>query len=224
MGEGPGPSTAPVEGDGEGIRILPGREAVTQPRSANPAQSSHEPVTYIAPDQPSEVVRHGPGVPGPAAVSEAAVAAESVWRTGRRPGTPPRSLQLRRIRRVLGSVLTVVLLLAAAVVVYLRFFDHPPLKVASVAIKQQTHSGCAVDVTGLIATNGAAGTVHYQWVFQPQTQAPQPLAQSVVSGQHDIYVTVSVQGKGHGSATEKVTLDLLGPGSGTASDNVALTC
>jgi len=125
---------------------------------------------------------------------------------------------------VLGSVLTVLLLIAAAVVLYLRFFDHPPLKVASVAIKQVTHSGCAVDVTGQIATNGAAGTVHYQWVFQPQTQAPQPLAQSVVSGQHDIYVTVSVQGKGHGSATENVKLDLLGPGTGTASTNVALSC
>jgi hypothetical protein len=121
-------------------------------------------------------------------------------------------------------VLTVLLLIAAAVVLYLRFFDHPPLKVASVAISQVTHSGCAVDVTGRIATNGAAGTVHYQWVFQPQTQAPQPLAQSVVSGQHDIYVTVSVQGKGHGSAAENVKLDLLGPGTGTASTNVALSC
>jgi hypothetical protein len=244
MGDGSGPSTSPVEGDGEGIRILPGREAVTQPRSANPVQSSHEPVTYIPPRQPaaasgsapptspppSELVRHGPGVPGTtaasevAAVSAAGVAAESVWRTGRRTGPAPRSIQFRRIRRVLGSVLTVLLLLAAAVIVYLRFFDHPPLKVSSVAIKQVTHSGCAVDVTGQIATNGAAGTVHYQWVFQPQTQAPQPLAQSVVSGQHDIYVTVSVQGKGHGSATESVKLDLLGPGTGTASTNVALSC
>ncbi len=258
MGDGSGPSTSPGDGDGEGLGILPGREAVTQPRSANPAEPPHEPVTYIAPRQPaaagvtqpvpkaaprqptaagvtqpppeappsppSEVVRHGPGVPAAAAVSEAGVAAESVWRTGRRTGPPPRSDRLRRVRRVLGSVLTVILLLAAALIIYLRFFDHPPLKVTEVAITQQTHSGCAVDVTGRIATNGAAGTVHYQWVFQPQTQAPQPLAQSVVAGQHDVYVTVAVEGKGHGSATEKVTLDLLGPGTGTAVTDVVLSC
>jgi hypothetical protein len=244
--------------------MVPGREAVTQPRSPNPVQPSHQPATYIPPHQPaaaggspshepvtyipahqrpaaggtppppppaqpppsppSELVRHGPGVPGAAAVSAAGVAAESVWRTGQRPGPPPKSLRLRRLRRVLGSVLTVILLLAAAVVIYLRFFDHPSLKVAAVNITQQTHNGCAVDVTGRIATNGAAGTVHYQWVFQPQTQAPQPLAQSVVAGQHDIYVTIAVEGKGHGSATERVTLDLLGPGTGTAFTDVALTC
>ena len=157
-------------------------------------------------------------------MSAAGVAAESVWRTGQRPGPAPRSPGFRRVRRVLGSVLTVVLLIAAAVVIYLRFFDHPALKVTEVSITQQTHSGCAVDVTGRIATNGASGTVHYQWVFQPQAQAPQPLAQSLVSGQHAVYVTVAVEGKGHGSATQQVTLDLLGPGSGTASTSVAISC
>lgn len=125
---------------------------------------------------------------------------------------------------MLGTALTVILLVAAAVVIFLRFFDHPALKVTGVAITQQTHSSCAVDVTGRIATNGAAGTVHYQWVFQPQTQAPQPLAQSVVSGQHDVYVTVAVEGKGHGSAAERVTLDLLGPGTGTAFTDVSISC
>jgi hypothetical protein len=223
---------------------------VTQPRSANPAQPPHEPPTYMAPHEPatymaprqpaaaggapppqpppppppSEVVRHGPGVPGAAAVSAAGVAAESVWRTGQRPGPAPRSPRQRQVRRVLGSALTVILLLAAAVVIYLRFFDHPALKVSEVAITQQTHSGCAVDVTGRITTNGAAGTVHYQWVFQPQTQAPQPLAQSVVAGQHDVYVTVAVEGKGHGSATERVTLDLLGPGTGSAPADLNISC
>ena len=82
-----------------------------------------------------------------------------------------------------------------------------------VEISQQIKSGCAVDVTGEITTNGAAGTISYQWVFRPQTEAPQPLSQSVTAGQHALDVTVAVEGQGHGSATQTVILDVLGPGS-----------
>jgi len=66
--------------------------------------------------------------------------------------------------------------------------------------------------------------VSYQWVFQPQTQAPQPLSQSVTAGQHDVFVTVAVQGQGHGSATQKVTLDVLGPDTRTSWTNVTISC
>jgi hypothetical protein len=127
------------------------------------------------------------------------------------------------VRRILGSALTVILLAAAGVVLWLRFY-HAPLDVTGVAITQQTKTTCEVDVTGRIATNGSAGTVAYQWVFRPQTHAPQPLSQSVVAGQHAVYVTVAVQGQGHGSAAQKVTLDVLRPGSGTASTLVSISC
>ena len=120
--------------------------------------------------------------------------------------------------------LTVILLVAAAVVLYLRFFDHPAFHVTGVIIEQQTKTGCTVDVTGRIDTNGAAGTVSYQWVSRPQTQAPQPLNQSVEAGQHAVYVTDAVEGQGHGSTTEMVTLDVLGPDTGTASTNVTISC
>jgi hypothetical protein len=192
----------------------------------------HQPVTYAGPSQPqaggapppsaSHVVRHGPGVPGAAAASE--TAAESVWRTGRPAGPPPRRSRLRRVRRVLGSVLTVILLIAAGVVLWLRFFDHSPLQVSEVKITQQTKTTCGVNVTGRIATNGSAGTVSYQWVFRPQTQAPQPLSQSVTAGQRAVYVTVAVEGQGHGSAAQTITLDVLGPDSGTASTVVSINC
>jgi hypothetical protein len=131
---------------------------------------------------------------------------------------------MRQIRRMLGMVLTVILLVAAGIVLYLRFFDHPALHVTGVTITEQTKNGCTVDVTGRIDTNGSAGTVSYQWVFRPQTQAPQPLNQSVVAGQHAVYVTVAVQGQGHGSATQTVTLDVLGPGTGTDSTKVTISC
>jgi hypothetical protein len=187
------------------------------------AAAAGEPVTYRpTPDStpPSDVLRYGPGVPA----SQAGVAAESVWRTGHRSGPPPRQGRLRRVRRVLGSALTVILLVVAGVVVWLRFFDHPAFHVTGVSIIQQTKTGCGVNVTGKIVTNGSAGTVSYQWVFQPQTQAPQPLSQTVTAGQHDVVVTVAVQGQGHGSATQMVTLDVLGPDTRTAPTEVTISC
>ncbi len=42
--------------------------------------------------------------------------------------------------------------------------------------------------------------------------------------QHAVFVTVAVQGQGHGSATQKVTLDVLGPDTGSASRNVTISC
>ena len=228
----------PVQPSYQAVTDVAPREPVTDvaPHEAVTDAAPREAVTEGAPGQaatyvvaqppatdspravaPSEVVRYGPGVP----VSQAGVAAESVWRTGHRPGPPPRQA---RVRRGLGVALTVVLLVAAGVVVWLRFFDHPPFHVTGVAIPQQVKTGCGVDVTGRIDTNGAAGTVSYQWVFRPQAQAPQPLNQSVVAGQHAVYVTVAVQGRGHGSATQTVMLDVLGPDPGTASTNVTISC
>jgi hypothetical protein len=187
-----------------------------------PTDYGHQPPTVAAPaPPPSDVVRHGPGVPG--AVGVAATGAESVWRTGRQAGPPPGRRGLRRVRRILGSALTVILLAAAGVVLWLRF-HHAPFGVTGVAIIQQTKTTCGVDVTGRIATNGSAGTVSYQWVFRPQTQAPQPLSQSVVAGQHAVYVTVAVEGEGHGSAAQEVTLDVLGPNARTASKKVSVSC
>ena len=189
-----------------------------QPEAA--AAPGGSPAGGAPPQSASDVLRYGPGVPA----SQAGVAAESVWRTGHRPGPPPRQGRLRRVRRVLGSALTVILLVVAGVVVWLRFFDHSAFHVTGVSIIQQTKTGCGVNVTGEIVTNGSAGTVSYQWVFQPQTQAPQPLSQTVTAGQHDVFVTVAVQGQGHGSATQKVTLDVLGPDPRNAPSEVTISC
>jgi hypothetical protein len=172
----------------------------------------------VAQEAASDVVRHGPGVPASQA------GAESVWRTGRPPGPPPRQVRLRQLRRLLGLALTLILLAAAGVVLWLRFFDHSPLGVTTVSITQENKSGCAVDVTGEITTNGSAGTISYQWAFQPQAQAPQPLSQSVTAGQHAVFVTIAVEGQGHGSATQTVTLDVLGPGTGSDTQTVSLSC
>ena len=164
----------------------------------------------------SDMVRYGPGVPE----SQAGVTAEQVWRTGRMPEPAKRP---RRLRRVAGTAFTVLLLAAAAVVLFLRF-HHAPFHTSGAVITGETKSGCAVNVTGRIDTNGAAGTVTYQWVFQPQAEAPQPQTQSVVSGQHSLFVTVAVEGQGHGTASQKVTLQVLSPDPASAPTEVTINC
>jgi hypothetical protein len=161
-------------------------------------------------------MRYGPGVPP----SQAGASAEQVWRTGQMPHPPRRRV---RVRQWAGTALTVILLVAAGVLLFLRF-HHAPFKVTGVKIASQAANGCAVNVTGEISTNGAAGTVSYEWVYTPQQAAPQPLSESLVSGQDAAYVTEQVLGQGHGSATYKVTLQLLGANQGSASTVVKVSC
>jgi uncharacterized protein (DUF58 family) len=125
--------------------------------------------------------------------------------------------------RLAGWALTVILLAASGVVLYLRF-HHAPFRVTGVTIIRQAHDGCGVEVTGRITTNGSAGAVSYHWLFRPGQQQPQPLSQSVAAGQDSVYVTVAVEGQGHGSASQQVTLQVLGPHPGAASVTAVITC
>ena len=179
--------------------------------------TSFDPGPRASASPPSpEVMRYGPGVPP----SQASVSAEQVWRTGQMPTPPKRPV---RFRRLASLALTVILLAAAGVLLFLRF-HHSPFKVSGVPTFSTAQNGCTVNVTGQVPTNGSSGTLSYQWVFTPQQGAPQPLSQSVVSGQHDVFVTVAVQGQGHGTASEKVTLQILGPNQESASTVVKVSC
>jgi hypothetical protein len=159
-------------------------------------------------------------VPVTPPAGHAELTAEHVWRASS-PGRPRR--RLARLRRLAGSALTVILLAASGVVLYLRF-HHAPFHVTGVAITQQATAGCTTDVTGRIAINGSAGTVSYQWLFGTGQQAPQPLSESVTTGQHAVYVTVAVEGSGHGSASQLVTLQVLGPDFRATSAAVVVSC
>ena len=242
MGEGSsglGPTWPSGTGDNEATQPFPGREEGTWPWLADPVSPSLHPPTEIAmphspteiapsrlpaevvpAEQTAEIARYGPGVPATPPASQAGLTAERIWRTGRPPEPPRRPA---RLRRQLGAALTAILLAASGVVLYLRF-HHAPFHVTGVVISQQTRTGCGVDVTGRITTNGSAGTVSYQWLFRQDRQPPAPLGQSVVAGQHAVYVTVAVEGKGHGSASQTVTLQVLGPDRGTASTAVVISC
>ena len=227
MGEGSsGPDPVPSAGTSdEATRSFLDRDPVTGSGPAAPADlPSHPPTAVVPPDPPShpptDVVRYGPGVPDTVSVAPAGLTAERVWRGGQ-TGMPPR--RRPRVRRLLGSALTVILLVASGVVLYLRF-HHAPFHVTGVLISQRTRAGCGVDVTGQITTNGSPGTVNYQWLFEPGQQPPQPLSQSVIAGQQAVYVTVAVEGSGHGSASQTVTLQVLGPDPRTASTPVVISC
>ncbi|HEX9042702.1 MAG TPA: hypothetical protein VF838_17095, partial [Trebonia sp.] len=165
-----------------------------------------------------QVIRHGPGVPGSAA-GQAVPTAEQVWQAGA-PAAGPRG---RRARLIASTALSVALLIASGVVIFLRL-HHEPFGVTGVAITGQVRNGCTVDVTGRISTTGGAGTVSYQWIFSSQAAAPQPMSQSAAAGQSAVYVTAAIQGQGHGSVTQHVTLQVLGPGHGTASIPVTVSC
>ena len=196
---------------------------IENPYPLTPAGPAYQP-TYTRPaaSRPSYIPAHGrladqrPGQGGPIRTRAHEIwsrgsppsptggthTAERVWRTGH-AGGPPR--RLRRWRGRASAALTVILLAASAGVLYLRF-HHAPFHVTGVTITQRTPNGCGVDVTGQISTNGAAGAVSYQWLFQPGREAPQQLSKSVAAGQNAVYVTVALQGSGHGSASRTVTL------------------
>jgi hypothetical protein len=117
----------------------------------------------------------------------------------------------------------VALLAATGVVLFLRF-HHAPFHVTGVVISAKTPVPCGVDVTGRITTDGAAGTVSYQWLFEPGKQPPRPGSESVIAGQDAVYVIEPVEAIGHGKAPEKVTLQVTGPNKGSASTTVVLSC
>jgi hypothetical protein len=251
-----GPGSAPSAGgtDGEATRTALGRDQVSRPQLDDAASTSAQAPTETAlPHAPTDVVRHGPGVPvtvaagqagqtperagrigqapeivrhGPGVpaarpAGQAELTAERVWHASGGPGRPSR--RRARLGRLAGWALTVILLAASGVALYLRF-HHAPFRVTGVAITQQAHNGCGVEVTGRITTNGSAGTVSYQWLLPPDRQPPQPLSQSAVAGQRAVYVTVAVAGQGHGSASQLVTLQVLGPDPETASAGVVISC
>jgi hypothetical protein len=221
-----GPPTQAAAAPEPTVTAPPGQAAGPPQQAAPPAPLPQaaaplpQTASAMPPSPAAGIVRYGPGVPVQLPVSQGGRTAEHVWSGGPPPEPPRRS---SRLRRVGGTALTVLLLAVSAVVLFLRFY-HPPFQVTSAAITQHTTAGCRVDVTGRIATNGAAGTVAYRWLFKPGGQQGTTLRQSVASGQHAVNVTAAVEGSGSGIASRTAVLQVLSPGQRTASAHVTLSC
>lgn len=229
---GPGARPAGDEGDEQPTRTAPGRdEAIWRGRTgqtrpladavrpglsgeaAPPRRSADAALvpTVMAGGEGESVGSVSPGDPGPDV--------ERAWQHGRLP-VPARRV---RSRRLPGAVVTVALLAAAGVVLYLRL-HHPPLRVTGVVISGQTRSGCGAVVTGRISTNGGAGVVSYRWMFAPGRGPEATLEQSVAAGERGVDVTAAIDGAAHGPAAQEVTLRVVSPGTGSASTTVGLSC
>ena len=61
-------------------------------------------------------------------------------------------------------------------------------------------------------------------LFRSGQQSPRPLNQSVAAGERAVYVTVTLEGSGQGSASPEVTLQVLGPDPRAASDVAVISC
>jgi hypothetical protein len=223
----PGPATdaAPAHPPTEVASPAPANQvAPTHPPTEvadSPVAPAPESTADAMPAKPAAgIIRYGPGVPVVLPVSQGGRTAEHVWR-GTQPPAPPR--RSSRARRLGGSALTVVLLVASGVILFLRFY-HPAFQVTGATVSQHTAAGCRVDVVGRVTTNGSAGTVTYRWLFQPGGQQATTLNQSVSSGQHAVDVTAALEGQGQGAGSQTATLQVLSPDRRTASTRVTLNC
>ncbi|MEO3873909.1 hypothetical protein ABGB18_34290 [Nonomuraea sp. B12E4] len=99
--------------------------------------------------------------------------AERIWRAGRdeaatkrRPGTrTSRTGRARRRRTILATAVFAVIM-AGAVVAWIKLGNVPDLVVKSINVmapKKTQRCGSAVLVTGTVVTNGAPGEITYEW-------------------------------------------------------------
>jgi hypothetical protein len=249
----PGPAPSAGATGAETTQTIKGQAPGGGARADGPAGPPARAATEVASTDPAtDVVRHGPGVPGTVTAGQFRHARQDSPRTGQppeilrygpgvpaalpagqpeltaerawRPGGRGKPSRRRpRLSRLAGLALTACLLAASGVLLYERI-HHAPFHVTGVAITQQAQNGCGTDVTGRITTNGSAGAVSYQWLVEPSQQPPQPLSQSVLAGQQAVYVTIAVEGAGQGSTAQTVTLQVLGPDTRAASAAVTVSC
>jgi hypothetical protein len=202
----------------DATRILPGQETVILAKPADSALPEPAPADAAPASPAAGIVRYGPGVPVDLSVGQGGRTVEHIWRGGK-PPAPTRS----RLRRIGGWALSAVLIATSGILLFLRYYS-PPLHVTAVTVTTHDATGCQVDLTAHVTTNGGAGAITYQWLFEPDEQPATTLRQSVSRGQHAADLTMTVDSGGHGTVSQTAILQILSPNRRTASIPVALTC
>jgi serine/threonine protein kinase len=186
-------------------------EAAATPVGLAPAGSVAAAVT----EPPAAPVRFGPGLSGGSAPP-----ALPDW------GKPPKpKRRRRRWLSVLSTFLTLAIIAAVAVVLWLR--THEVFKVTSVAVAPAAAPGdkcnVTVDVVGSIVTNGRGGDVTYQWIRNGDITSP--VATTVVgTGQTIAPLHLSWYFHGKGSYQATAELRVLSPEVAAAKTTFTYSC
>ena len=188
-------------------------EAVATPVGAGQAgPSSVAPAT----PPPAAPVRFGPGLSGGAAPPPVPDWAKPTQPTRRRS---------RRWLSVLSTFVTLAIIAAVAVILWMR--AHNVFKVTSVAVAPAAAPGnkcdVTVDVVGSVVTNGRGGQITYQWIRNGTVTSP--VATAVVgSGQtvEPLHLNWSFHGKGNYQATAE--LRVLSPQVASGKTTFTYSC
>jgi eukaryotic-like serine/threonine-protein kinase len=170
----------------------------------------------VAPGPSPGLVRFGPGLPASAAphVPE--------W-------TKPAAARPRRRRRlwsrVLSTALTLAIIAAVGVVLWIR--AHETLKVSAVAVAPAALPGnscnVTVDVVGTVFTNTHGGQIQYQWVRNGTLTSPVQTA-IIASGQTRTQLHLSWSFHGTGTYHATAELRMLSPEVTSATTAFTYAC
>ncbi|WP_169986637.1 hypothetical protein [Microbispora sp. H10836] len=164
-------------------------------------------------DDPGDVMmRFGPGVP-------TETTAAQIWRSGQtaaavtatqaREATPRR--RRKRTTAWAGTVLLAILI--AAVILWLRQPPAASLAVSGVDVKapkKTVRCDGRADFTGVVTTNGEAGTIRYLWI-RSDDRKPLEQEQRISSGDTSVNLPLHWKVTGSGSFKGTATLRVLSP-------------
>ncbi|MGW5656705.1 hypothetical protein [Streptomyces humi] len=178
--------------------------------------------TSTTPGPEPDVLRFGPGVPPLGAPDTAADA----WRDpSRQPPEQPRG----RLRR-LGRYRLAAVVLAVVLAWWLWPRQPAELRVTGVTARTDAVPGCdaAAEVVAVVRTNGAAGTLTYEWDRYEWDRSDRtssgPLTERLGKGQHETRLRLSWTFHGRGSRHATARLVVRSPGSHTVSASFTYTC
>lgn len=164
-------------------------------------------------------VRFGPGVETRQGTQE--TTAERIWREGKaeaetlqRVGTIRDRAARARRRRTVVSAAVLAVVVAGAILAWLKLGDTPALTVASIEVETPKKTqGCdsAVVVKGTIVTNGAPGEVTYEWRKSTDDEVVRQTLRTV-SDRTTYEVPLRWRLKGRSTVKATATLVVLSPG------------